>query len=830
MTRLAPALLVLVSFLALLSPTLAGMEPVGHIGGPAAPLFVQGTHAFVGMGPRVLVVDISTPSTPTLIGQSPFLMTSVEEIFVVDTMAYVIDATGLHLLDVSDLARPAPVGFYPMAATKMAKAGSYLYVGDKEHGIRVLDVSNPTAPTLVVVYEPAGIPTDLVLVGTHLYVVIPEGLEVVDISTATSPRRVGSYMAAGSLQVTQAGNTLYLITQQGEAGTLHVIDIAMPTTPKGLAIYPVGAARGIAAAGPRVYLVESGGVRVLDVSNPAAPKFLAYLNSQESIINVAVSSNLLYMTKFYTGLHLVDMTSPATPRTLGQYRTIGYPTNIALSGSYGYVPDGGGALHVVDLSTPLAPQLAETLVSPSFPSGIAISGTLAYVAESGGLRVLDISTPRSPTEVGYYPMPAYAEGTDYATGVDVRGDLAYLTYLGCRFRVGCGFGGIRILDISEPGAPRSLAAYVTGNAYDIAISGSYAYLVTGDLQVLDLSTPITPTLVGFYDVPGGPTGARGVEVVGDFVYVHHEGPGVLILNVATPTEPVASAGYRYRAPSVAGGLAVREGYVYLANPFGGLYVLEQSFSARGRVVDVHGDPVPGVTLASSAGTLQRPDGMGNYTVTLGLAGSVTLTPTLSGYTFAPPTRTLTLPPDQVNQDFTLVAKPVSATLAPGVSFTLRYTDTQGLVTEVRFPAAAVTQPTTIVLTPTVAIAPPGQRWSGHAFDLAAYRGGVILPDFAFQAPVTVAIRYSDRDLFLIANEAALSLQRRTLASWDEAAQSCAPPSTYQRNTVTNEIAVAICRVGTFALFGASHDLYLPLLKSVGAVERWSVGAVERWSG
>jgi hypothetical protein len=46
------------------------------------------------------------------------------------------------------------------------------------------------------------------------------------------------------------------------------------------------------------------------------------------------------------------------------------------------------------------------------------------------------------------------------------------------------------------------------------------------------------------------------------------------------------------------------------------------------------------------------------------AGTYTLTPMLAGYSFYPPTRTLTLPPNAGPQSFTILPEPVSATLTP----------------------------------------------------------------------------------------------------------------------------------------------------------------------
>ena len=62
----------------------------------------------------------------------------------------------------------------------------------------------------------------------------------------------------------------------------------------------------------------------------------------------------------------------------------------------------------------------------------------------------------------------------------------------------------------------------------MAVSGSFAYVVddTAGLRVIDVSNPISPTEIGFYDTPGW---AYGVAVSGNLAYVADDDGGLLIL-------------------------------------------------------------------------------------------------------------------------------------------------------------------------------------------------------------------------------------------------------------------------------------------------------------
>ena len=119
---------------------------------------------------------------------------------------------------------------------------------------------------------------------------------------------------------------------------------------------------------------------------------------------------------------------------------LGGPTQtVAILGTYAYA-GVGLRLVILDISDPS--QMKEVGVTAPFPhfvQDIAISGRLAYVAAGGGgLRVVDVSNPASPVEIGAWESPGYAEG------VAVAGQTVYLAD---------GPYGLRLLDASNPAQP-----------------------------------------------------------------------------------------------------------------------------------------------------------------------------------------------------------------------------------------------------------------------------------------------------------------------------------------------------------------------------------------
>ena len=74
---------------------------------------------------------------------------------------------------------------------------------------------------------------------------------------------------------------------------------------------------------------------------------------------------------------------------------------VAVSNGYAYVGDGT-VLQVVDVSEPTAPRVVGEVELPDLVARVVVVGPIAYVANhSGGLRIIDVSTPSMPFEVGF---------------------------------------------------------------------------------------------------------------------------------------------------------------------------------------------------------------------------------------------------------------------------------------------------------------------------------------------------------------------------------------------------------------------------------------------
>ncbi|KKL04112.1 hypothetical protein LCGC14_2619330, partial [marine sediment metagenome] len=201
------------------------------------------------------------------------------------------------------------------------------------------------------------------------------------------------------------------------------------------------------------------------------------------------------------------------------YDTRGSAYGVSVSGTYAYVADGWGGFRVIDVSDPAGPIEVGYYDTPGRADAVSVSGTYAYVAGYGdcGLRVIDVSDPASPIEVAYYDTLGSVHG------VSVSGEYAY---------VAGGYDGLRVIDVSDPAVPIEVGYYdKTWGAYGVSVSGRYAYVVAGNsgLRVIDVSDPASPIEVAYYDTPGSP---GGVSILGPYVYVADGSGGFRVIDIS----------------------------------------------------------------------------------------------------------------------------------------------------------------------------------------------------------------------------------------------------------------------------------------------------------
>lgn len=292
------------------------------------------------------------------------------------------EASGVELVSERALTRGTAENLHVATAENLHVANGYAYVTARSDGLFIFDVRDPAAPTRVKDIKPTNDVWNQAWVKDQtLYVSSRrQGILLYDVSDPANPKPLGSVPTPTAevwgMFVDQ--NRLYAMSPAPVAEVI-IFDITTPTTPKELASYVVADSR------------------------PA---------EGEVPVEGVVFGNRLYIGHWGYGLAVADVTEPARPAKLGSFwyknatsravavGTLGEQT-IAFESSEGW----GSRVRVLDVTDPktITEQGRFELRAESPVSALTLVGTKLYVAHNqDGLRVLDVSDPKMPRQVGYY--------------------------------------------------------------------------------------------------------------------------------------------------------------------------------------------------------------------------------------------------------------------------------------------------------------------------------------------------------------------------------------------------------------------------------------------
>jgi hypothetical protein len=521
------------------------LDLLSTLDGPVRDVAVAGSRAYLATGHELQIIDVSSPNSPQLMGRIN----------------------------------------QPAAARRVAVSGTRAYV--VSDGIQIIDVANPAAPVLIGQIG-AGLETANVAVSGSLVCRVDTYIiELYDASNAASPTPLSYRFEYGSTDVEIVGDRLYA----ARGSRVSIYDISNPAVLAPLGEW-VGNAKDVAVVGSLMYsagdpsydpiLKDDVNMRIVDVSNPAAPVTRGLHRSGETALDIAVYGTRAYLSYGGAGLDVVNISSATAPVKVGAFDSPGSATNVALAGTTAFVADGSGGLQLLDVA-PATPVPVGAYRNSNVTSAASslIQGNRLYVADPQGLLIYDITDPASPHELG----KSFTFGT--ALDVAVSGSLAYVaTYF-----------GLEIVDVSNAAAPVRLSRIGFGaNNRGIAISGNYAYLAGSSLVSVDVHVPTAPTVTAEFEL--GPWAAWDVDAVGSIAYAV-DGVFVRIVDFSDPANPVLRASLNTGTASATRGIDVAGGLAYVT-AMRDVALPEGGFSGGLLIVDVSNPSSPVVIGRASA--------------------------------------------------------------------------------------------------------------------------------------------------------------------------------------------------------------------------------------
>ncbi|MCB8985840.1 MAG: carboxypeptidase regulatory-like domain-containing protein [Ardenticatenaceae bacterium] len=666
-------------------PSGQSMDLVGQRGGTTYAVEVSGNTAYIGLGPRLIVLDISDKSNPIVLGKTDVLDGYINDLALQGNFIYATGTgSGLYVIDVSNKSHPEEVGFYATPspyAWDVEVSGSFAYVTDWYFGLQIVNIANPSNPYRIASLDTADRAFGVDLYGSYALIASGSaGLYVVNVSNPYSPFLVSSIVTGGSaFDVETQSNIVYL----GENGGVRIINLVNPYVPYEVGFYQTWGVSGIKVSGSKAYIcIDWQGIEILDVTNPSSPSLISSTYFPGGAEEVEVEPGFAFIASRNYGLRIISIANPGSPQHLGVYSEVpGYSSSLVTVGNHAFVVDDDRGLQIYDISNPSNVTETGAYDTADLARAVAVNGDYAYVADYNAVRIIDISDPVHPFETGHV-------GASYTQDLVVSQNLVYATDF---------YAGIRIIDVSDPYNPVQIALFADPAA-GIDVVDNYVYYATENrsqrICALDVSNPGSPILAGCYTSSSYPS---GIQVHEDMAYVANGNDGLLILDVSNPyqlskagafeTSGFASdveladnrafvasgdggvyvvdvsnpqlpvgAGY-YNTAGRANGITVQGTIAHVTDIWGGLVSLHYTgaiasyHTVSGRVVNAAGDPVKNVRISNGIGQSALSDVNGYYTITGVPSGRYTLSAEKHGYVITPNTQTVHVISDLSGIDF-----------------------------------------------------------------------------------------------------------------------------------------------------------------------------------
>ena len=415
------------------------MQPIwqSSFNGPIeSPFALHKTHAWWVDDRQLQKLDLTNATLPTL-NHSGINLGGSRRVQLRDNTLYVADwFSGLHRYDVSNPTSPRHSGnvHTPGSAKGVWLDGHYIYVGDDDHGLQVVDLN-----TLQVVHEvpTTGLAYTMDRVGDLLYLADHRGgFHLIDISEPEAAAIVGSHDTPQKVWSIQAYKNFALVTDD-QSGVL-IFDVSDPAQPRQVAQYqPGGFAEDIIVQGDLAYVAFfDDGLHILDISNPLQPTQLGYLPTPGNARGLYLKDNLLYIADWYAGLQIIDISDPRQPQWQGGLDTQGATWGIVVNGQYAYIMDWWGGIQTADISNPQQPRLLTSYHAQDTIVDIALNKGYAYLAAGkGGLQVFDINNSQGPI---------------WTTALNLSGKSNQIVIKDATAYISHHPGGISVVDISDP--------------------------------------------------------------------------------------------------------------------------------------------------------------------------------------------------------------------------------------------------------------------------------------------------------------------------------------------------------------------------------------------
>jgi hypothetical protein len=588
-----------------------GFTIVDQLGGVPRAVGADGGFAYVGFGPRILVIDASDPTHPQLLGQSEPLPGLIRDIEVAEGIAYVAaEWAGLVIVDVSDpsnvqILNDGPNYWSPDEETvRQPWARSVTVIDDTAYlfnkgwrgewpSLLRFDIADPRQPRLLYVHDLQA--NDNVLVDGDLMILIGNGrMQLRDAADpnailSQTPLTGGSY----SSQATVRDNIVYIVEIGGPRPEgVERFDLSNPAEPLPLGdvvelelsffsdhvvtndkiLISAGTSGEFGHCGSSIDFVGLEGDR---------PQLVKKIDPKDCLIDLAIQDDNLFVT-VHGGLQIFDVSNPAEPALLSQFRQpdgFHNAQSLALHDDWAFLLTGEGIV-TLDVNQPVPALVGDkwVLEDENYLGLYRSDDSIVAPVWMGGLYTLDISEPAEPQ---FLRVPEEGEHYGDSDFVTILHDNVMYTTISDGYQDGAAVGVVGVIDLNDPANPVLAAALEIGGSQVLGLTSSgdtlYALSLgsTNRIHLFDISDPLDPQPSSMLALPEN---ASRLAVAGDVLFVSCDGyscQNLTLIDVTDPHHPIVTDSWSLPF-GVQDMITGEKGVIFLVTSDDGTWVLDAS--------------------------------------------------------------------------------------------------------------------------------------------------------------------------------------------------------------------------------------------------------------
>ncbi len=376
-------------------------------------IWVRGNHCYYTTGDgNFIIVNVENPlnlwEEGRLNGKSSY------DLYVIDFYAYLAN---FDVIDVSDSSRPSIIGSCTMPGgvvpfgVWVKSPFTYGFVADWYEGLQVVNINDPTRPRVDTICFKAADARDVFVLNNRAYIADNmAGLKILDISNITAPTEIGCYDTVGQeplLNAIWAKDTLVFL---GDDITLFPNRFAIVNVRDPNNIIRLGSchtpgnisAEDMFLKDSILYTVNVSYLFGYRVANPSSPaKACSLFVGGDEAYGVFVRDSFAYVNGT-RGLKIIKISNLANPVVVSRCTTqSGY--GVWVRDTLAYLATAYRGLFIINVKNPYSPYIVDSFITRDDGArDLWIDDTLAYVASWRSFQILNIKDPSNPYEIGYY--------------------------------------------------------------------------------------------------------------------------------------------------------------------------------------------------------------------------------------------------------------------------------------------------------------------------------------------------------------------------------------------------------------------------------------------